>query len=138
MGLLLALLLGQTPLGWAQGNEITAITQPVGNVVVTIQIIMGAVATVLLMVTGVMIVRHEGAGIITFIFTVIAIVIAIKAGDIVNSFGTGRAIASTGAPIILLSARQYLRDVAWTLLQWGSWYLVLTKGLVHGRRACRI
>lgn len=130
----LGLLLGAHAVASAQGNQITAIIQPASDIAVTVQIVVGIVASLLLVVSVFLILRQEAAGFITLVFTILAIVVALKAGDILAFFGPGRAVAQTLLPVVM-SAEQALLDHVQTLLVNGAWLGLGLRGLVHGRRA---
>jgi hypothetical protein len=129
LGLLLA-----AQAAWAQGNQITAIIQPASDIAVTIQIVVGIIASLLLIVSVFLILRQEAAGFITLVFTILAIVVALKAGDILAFFGPGRAVAQALIPVVI-TAEQAVLDHLQTLLVNGAWLALALKGFVHGRRA---
>jgi hypothetical protein len=117
----------------AQGNQITAIIQPASDIAVTIQIVVGIIASLLLVVSVFLILRQEAAGFITMVFTILAIVVALKAGDILAFFGPGRAVAQAVLPVVI-TAEQAVLDHVQTLLVHGAWLALALKGVVHGRR----
>lgn len=123
--------------GWAAGTAIQALVDPVSSWVLTIQLICGLLATILLIVTGILIWRAEAAGLVTLIFAVVAIAVMIKAGDIIASFGPGRAAAAGVTPVVITAGQQML-DVAQSLIVHLSAGVLLLEGIVRGRRARRV
>jgi hypothetical protein len=122
---------------WAAGSQITALTEPIGNWVVTVQWIVGVVGTIILMVSALIAWRSEAIGIIGIIFGIICIAIAIKAPDIVASFGPQRAVAATLMPVVITAGQQVL-DGVMTWLVNTAWILVAVWQVRHARRTARI
>jgi hypothetical protein len=122
---------------WAQGNEITAIVQPVSDIAVTVQIIAAIFASLLIIFTIFMYGRHDGAALMGIIFTIVCVVIALKAPDIIASFGATRAVAAGLTPVVITAWQQFGDDCQ-TLAVHGAWLWLGLKGLIHGRRTFRV
>lgn len=125
LGLLLA-----AESAWAQGNQIAAIVQPASDIAVTVQIVVGIIASLLLVISVFLILRQEAAGFITLVFTILAIVIALKAGDILAVFGPGRAVAGALVPVVI-TPEQALLDHVDSLVVDSAWLVLGFCGLVR-------
>jgi hypothetical protein len=130
----LGLLLAGAPAAWASGTAFTALTEPIGNWVVTIQWILGVVGTLAFIISCIIAIRSEAAGIIGIVFSLILIILALKGPDIIGTFGPPRAIAAT-VTLPVISAGQQVLDAAVTWLVHGVWSLVALWQVRHGRRA---
>jgi hypothetical protein len=135
VGLALLWLLAPIPAAQAGGTQITAVTEPLANWVVTVQWIIGIIGTLILMIVALTSYRSEAVGLVGIVIAIVCLIVAFKAPDIVASFGPQRAIAATLVPVVI-SAGQQVLDAGVTWVVHTGWVLVGAVAVRHGRRAC--
>jgi len=133
----LGLLLSMASLSWAGGTQITAVTDPIANWIVTLQWIIGTLGTLLIMFVAFSHWRSELAGWVTIFLCVCAVAFAVKAPDIMQSMGPQRAIAQT-AMLVHITAWQQVLDATVTWLVHTGWLALGGEGVRRVRRATRL